>query len=73
LSYLKKRLERLDENRLEFLAELAEVLKEEPTIIASDTPTVESINGIPVIYLKELLSLENPGEFIALIQHRRGA
>ena len=73
LSYLKKRLERLDETRLEFLAELADVLKEEPAIIASDTPTVESINGIPVIYLNELLSLENPSEFIKLIQHRRGA
>jgi putative transcriptional regulator len=73
LSYLKKRLERLDENRLEFLAELADVLKEEPAIIASDTPTVKSINGIPVVYLKELLSLENPSEFITLIQRRRGA
>jgi putative transcriptional regulator len=73
LSYLKQRLERLDENRLEFLARLAEVLKEEPAIIAPDAPTVEVISGIPVIYLKELLSLEDPGEFIELIHSRRGA
>jgi putative transcriptional regulator len=73
LSYLKQRLEHLDENRLEFLAKLAAVLKEEPAIIASDTASVETIRGIPVVYLKELLSLENPREFIALIQSRRGA
>jgi len=73
LSYLKQRLERLDENRLEFLAKLADVLKEEPVIIASDSPTLEAISGIPVVYLKELLSFENPSEFIALIHSRRGA
>lgn len=73
LSYLEQRLERLDEERLEFLAELAQVLKEEPAIIASDSPTVEVISGIPVIYLKELISLENPSDFIMLIHSRRGA
>ena len=73
LSYLKKRLERLDARRLEFLAQLADVLNEEPAIIVSDSPKVEAISGIPVIYLDELLSLENPTEFIALIQRRRGA
>ncbi|MFX1509722.1 MAG: helix-turn-helix domain-containing protein [Promethearchaeota archaeon] len=73
LSYLEQRLERLDEDRLEFLAELAQVLKEEPAIIASDSPTVEAISGIPVIYLKELISLENPSDFIMLIHSRRGA
>jgi putative transcriptional regulator len=73
LNYLEQRLERLDEDRLEFLAKLAQVLKEEPAIIASDSPTVEAISGIPVIYLKELISLENPREFIRLIHSRRGA
>ncbi len=73
LSYLKQRLERLDENRLEFLAKLADILNEEPAIIASDSLTVEAISGIPCFCLKELLSLENPSEFIALIQSRRGA
>ncbi len=73
LSYLEQRLERLNEDRLEFLAKLAQVLKEEPAIIASDSPTVEAISGIPVIYLKELISLENPSEFIMLIHNRRGA
>jgi putative transcriptional regulator len=73
LSYLKQRLERLDENRLEFLARLADVLKEEPAIIASDSPTVEVISGIPVVYIEELLSLKNPNEFIELIHSRRGA
>ncbi|MFX1319492.1 MAG: transcriptional regulator [Promethearchaeota archaeon] len=73
LSYLKQRLERLDETRLEFLARLADVLKEEPAIIASDSRTVEVINGIPVVYIKELLSLEDPNEFIELIHSRRGA
>jgi putative transcriptional regulator len=73
LSYLKQRLERFDEKRLEFLARLADVLKEESAIIASDSPTVEVIIGIPVVCIKELLSLENPGEFIELIHSRRGA
>lgn len=73
LSYLKQRLERLDEKRLEFLAELADVLKEEHVIIASDPSTVEAISCIPVVYLKDLLSLESSSDFIALIQSRRGA
>jgi len=73
LSYLKQRLERLDEHRLEFLARLADVLKEEPAIIASDSPVVEVISGVPVLSIKELLSLENPNEFIELIHSRRGA
>ncbi|MFW9986386.1 MAG: transcriptional regulator [Candidatus Odinarchaeota archaeon] len=73
LSYLKQRLEQLNEDRLSFLAKLSEVLNEEPTIIASDDPSVESINGIPVVYIKELLAMEKPREFIALIRSRRGA
>ncbi|MDO8056640.1 MAG: helix-turn-helix domain-containing protein [Candidatus Hermodarchaeota archaeon] len=73
LSYLTRRLERLDEERLRFLAKLAEVLDEEPAIIASDPPTFDNINGIPVIYLKELLAVQDSKEFIALIHNRRGA
>ena len=73
LSYLTRRLERLDEKRLRFLAKLAEVLDEEPAIIASHAPAVDNINGIPVIYLKELLAVQNSKEFIALIHNRRGA
>lgn len=73
LSYLKRRLDRLDENRLDFLSKLADVLDEEPVIIASDSSTVEMISGIPVVYLRELLSLKDPSEFITLIHSRRGA
>lgn len=73
LSYLKHPLERFDEERLIFLANLADVLDEEPAIITSDRSSVETINGIPVVYLKELLEIENPKEFIALIRNRRGA
>lgn len=73
LSYLKHPLERFDEERLLFLANLADVLDEEPAIIASDRPSVETLNGIPVVYLKELLAIEDPKEFIALIRNRRGA
>ncbi len=73
LSYLKPPLERFDEERLTFLSNLAEVLDEEPAIITSDHSSVESINGIPVVYLKELLAIEDPKEFIALIRNRRGA
>ena len=72
LSYLKQRLERLDEERLSFLVELADVLDQNPAIIASEQSTVESIDGIPVIYLRELLSIHDPNEFISLIRHRRG-
>lgn len=73
LSYLKHRLERLDVDRLLFLAELADVLEEEPAIIASENPKEEAIGGIPVVYLKELLEIEDPKEFIELIRSRRGA
>jgi putative transcriptional regulator len=73
LSYLKHPLERFDEERLIFLANLADVLDEEPAIITSDRSSVETINGIPVVYLKELLAIENPKEFITLIRNRRGA
>jgi putative transcriptional regulator len=73
LSYLKQPLERFDEERLIFLANLADVLDEEPAIITSDRSSVETINGIPVVYLKELLAIENPKEFITLIRNRRGA
>lgn len=52
---------------------LAYVLDEVPAIIASESPTVEAINGIPVGDLKDLLSLENPREFITIIRSRRGA
>ncbi|GEM_PF-6561058 len=73
LSYLKHPLERFDEERLTFLANLADVLDEEPAIITSDRSRLESIKGIPVVYLKELLEIEDPKEFIALIRNRRGA
>ena len=73
LSYLTRRLKRLDEERLRFLAKLAEVLDEEPAIIASDPPTFNNINGVPVIYLKELLAVQDSKEFITLIHNRRGA
>jgi putative transcriptional regulator len=73
LSYLKQALERFDEERLRFLVKLADVLDEEPAIIASDRPSVETLEGIPVLYLKELLAIEDPEEFIALIRNRRGA
>jgi len=73
LSYLKHPLEQFDEKRLIFLANLADVLDEEPAIITSDHSSVETINGIPVVYLKELLAIEDPKEFITLIRNRRGA
>ncbi|MFW9830454.1 MAG: transcriptional regulator [Candidatus Thorarchaeota archaeon] len=73
LSYLKQRLERLDIDRLLFLAELADVLNEEPAIISSEKAKEEAIGGIPVIYLKELLEIKTPKEFIQLIRSRRGA
>jgi putative transcriptional regulator len=73
LSYLKQGLEKLNEERFYFLVKLSEVLNEELTIIASDHPSVESIKGIPVIYLNELLAIEKPKEFITLIRSRRGA
>ncbi|MFX0169191.1 MAG: transcriptional regulator [Candidatus Hodarchaeota archaeon] len=73
LSYLKQRLEQFDEERLLFLARLAKVLDEKPAIIASEPPTVETIDGIPVIYLEELLSIKDPKELLMLIHNRRGA
>lgn len=73
LSYLKQRLERLDEERLHFLARLAEVLDEKLAIIASDPPAFDTINGIPVIYLKDLPAIKDLKEFMALIHNRRGA
>ncbi len=73
LSYLKQRLERFDVDRLQFLAKLANVLNEDPVIITSERSTPETISGVPVVHLKELLSIEDPKEFIALIRNRRGA
>lgn len=73
LSYLKHRLDKLNRERLGFLAKLAKVLDEEPTIIASESTNVKTINGIPVISLKELLAVEKPKEFLTLIHSRRGA
>jgi len=73
LTCLKQRSEQLDENRLTFLAQLADVLHEHPAIIASDPRGVESIEGIPVVYMKELVSLQNPNELVSLIRRRRGA
>ena len=73
LSYLKQRLERLDEERLLLLARLAEVLDEKPAIIVSDTPAFNTINGIPVISLKELLAIKDSKDLMVLIHNRRGA
>lgn len=73
LSYLKQRLERLDEERLLFLARLAEVLDEKLAVIASDPLAFDTIDGIPVIYLKDLLAIKDSKEFMALIHNRRGA
>jgi putative transcriptional regulator len=73
LSCLQRCIEQLDEPRLLFLAKLADVLKEHPVIIASDLSEVESIKGIPVIYLRELSEIKNPTEVVKLIQQRRGA
>jgi predicted transcriptional regulator len=63
----------LDRNRLAFLAKLADILDEEPAIIASEKPGIERIEGIPVVYLEELVSIEDPSDFLLLIRHRRGA
>jgi len=73
LSCLKQRTERLDENRLLFLAQLADVLHEHPVIITSAPQGVESIEGVPVVYLNELVSLQNPNELVLLIRRRRGS
>jgi putative transcriptional regulator len=73
LTCLKQPLQRLDENRLVFLARLADVLDEEPAIITSEKPGIERIDGIPVVYLEELVSIEDPSDFLLLIRHRRGA
>jgi predicted transcriptional regulator len=55
------------------LARLADVLDEEPAIITSEKPGIERIDGIPVVYLEELVSIEDPSDFLLLIRHRRGA
>lgn len=73
LSCLRQRLEHLEENRLLFLAQLADVLREHPVVITSERISDETIQGIPVISLEELLSIESPKEFVALIRNRRGA
>ncbi len=73
LTCLKQPLQRLDGDRLTFLAKLADVLDEQPAIIASEKPSIERIHGIPVIYLEELVSIEDPKDFVLLIRHRRGA
>jgi predicted transcriptional regulator len=73
LTCLKQPLQQLDRNRLAFLAKLADVLDEEPAIIASEKPGIERIEGIPVVYLEELVSIEDPSDFLLLIRHRRGA
>ncbi|MFX1563483.1 MAG: helix-turn-helix domain-containing protein [Promethearchaeota archaeon] len=73
LSCLIKHLSRLDEKRLLFLARLSDVLKEHPAIISSDRPDVETIGGIPIVSLKELVKIKNPKDFVALIKSRRGA
>lgn len=72
LSCLQRCIEQLDESRLLFLAKLADVLKEHPVIIASDLSEVETIKGIPVIYLRELAEIKNSTELVKLIQQRRG-
>jgi putative transcriptional regulator len=73
LTCLKEPLEQLDENRLAFLAKLADVLDEQPAIIASEKPSIKSIDGIPVVYLGELVSIQDPSDFLLLIRDRRGA
>ena len=73
LTCLKRPLQRLDESRLVFLAKLADVLDGQPAIIASEKPSIESIDGIPVVYLEELVNIEDPSDLLLLIRHRRGA
>lgn len=73
LSCLMQRLARLNENRLLFLAKLSDVLNEHPAIISSDRPDVETIGGIPIVSLKELVKIQNPKDFVSLIRSRRGA
>jgi len=73
LTYLKEPLERLDENRLSFLAKLADVLDEQPAIIASEKPSIKCIDGIPIVYIDELVSIQDSSDFLLLIRDRRGA
>lgn len=73
LTCLKQPLEQLDENRLAFLARLADVLNEQSAIFAAEKPGIKSIDGIPVVYLDELVSIEDSGDVLFLIRDRRGA
>jgi putative transcriptional regulator len=73
LSRLIQRLVRLDEKRLLFLARLSDVLNEHPAIISSGSQDIDTIGGIPIVSLKELVKIRNPEDFVALIKSRRGA
>lgn len=72
LSCLRQNVKLIDERRLMFLARLSEVLNEQPAIITSEQPSTKSKDGIPVVSIKELMSIQNPNELISLIQERRG-
>lgn len=72
LSCLRQSVKLIDERRLMFLARLSEVLNEHPAIITSEQPGTKSKDGIPVVSIKELKSIQNPNELISLIQERRG-
>lgn len=72
LSCLRHHAKSIDETRLIFLAELSEVLKEHPAIITKEQPSTKTRDGIPVVSIKELMSIQNPNELISLIQERRG-
>ncbi len=72
LSCLRQNVKLIDEPRLIFLAKLSEVLKEHPAIITSEQLGTKSKDGIPVVSIKELMSIQNPNELISLIQERRG-
>ncbi len=71
LSCLKQKIKLIDERRLEFLARLSEVLNEHSAIITSEEPSTKSVEGVPVVSTKELMSIKNPTELIALICGRR--
>ncbi len=72
LSCLRQSIKLIDKHRLIFLARLSEVLDEHPAIITSEQPSTKSKDGIPVVSIKELMSIQNPSELISLIQERRG-
>ncbi len=72
LSCLKQSIKLIDNRRLIFLARLSEVLKEHPVIITSEQTSTKSKDGIPVVTIKELMSIQNPNELISMIQERRG-